>query len=98
MGCGDTISFSSGLDNAAGVVAGAVLRNGNPPAATPPPGVVPPAVDGLADPTIEEMDGAPREKGLEEGWTAALVPNTRPGFVVAIPAKAEEDAGEAEVA
>lgn len=97
MGCGGTSFFSSGLDNAAGVVAGALLRKENPPAATPPSGV-PPAAVGLADPREEEMDGAPREKGLVGGWSAAPVPNTKPGFVVPISAKAEEGAGEAKAA
>lgn len=97
MGCGGTSLFSNGLDNTAGVVAGALLRKENPPAAIPPPGV-PPAAVGPADSREEEIDGAPREKELVEGWPATPVPNTNPGFDVPIPAKAEEGAGAAEVA
>ena len=97
VGCGGAGFFSIGLDNAAGVAVGALLRKEKPPEATPPPGV-PPAAVGLADPGEAEMDGAPREKGLVEGCPAAPVPNTKPGFVVPIPAKAEDGAGEAAVA
>lgn len=87
MGCSGTSFSFNGLDNPAEVVA-VLLRKENPPAAVGAP----------ADPRGAEADGGLREKELVEGWPAAPVPNTKPGFVVLKPAKAEEGAGAAEVA
>lgn len=75
-----------------------MLRKENPPAPTPSPRV-PPAAVGPEDPReAEDLEGAPREKELVEGWPAAPVPKTKPGFVAPIPAKAEEGASAADVA